>query len=282
MAEEAFDDLTDGIAESLGVSDWWDDEPTAAEAELARFQCIGRVVSPIVAAAATSATLHYASPFGGAPVNMVAAAISGAFMYERNLHQILVENWLYIRIAIVRAIPAALRTVAWLLWNVVLPLRKLLFRGLAVLGAVKRLVKERIVGPLYDALTWLAPPLEEVLTEEALGAQLAALPSLGKKLASKLLGALLGLMRRLTPRSVRGFALELLDKAERYFLPYGFAWLGVALQMRWVRLSDFPRLLPLLLNPTAMLVAAFKPPITAALARLRGVLPAFATAWLKA
>ena len=69
------------------VDDWWDDEPTTSEAELARFQLIGRTLSPVVAAAVTAAVLTSSAPFGAAAVPMVAAACSGAFMFQRNVHQ---------------------------------------------------------------------------------------------------------------------------------------------------------------------------------------------------
>ena len=284
LAEDVVDDLTDGLKDTLGIpDDWWDDEPTSSEAELARWQLVGRIVSPIAAASAAAATLQLAAPFGEAPPPMVAAAVAGAFMLQRNVHMALSENWLYIRLAVVRWIPWMLGRVLWVLRYVVYPLKRIIYRAATALGALKRLVRVWLIVPLHDALVRVAPPLRHVKVDE-FAKQLFALPSLGTKLASKLVRLLVRLARQVTPKGTLGFVREVLDNAERYLLPYGIAGLGVAVQMKWVKLSDLPKLYMLLLNPTKLMATAIQPAVQQVLAKAREAngLARAATSWLKA
>ena len=274
-AEEALDGLSDTVSEALGVDDWWDDEPTAAEAELAHYRLIGRTLSPLVAALTFTAVARRQAPFGAVPAPMVSAAVAGGFMLQRNIRLALEENWLYLRLFLLRSIPAILRFSLWLLWHVVLPIRN----GLHGL----RSLLERLLRPLYSALCRLVPALRRVPLDE-LERRLFALPGLGKKLALRLLGALRWLLRTVVPGAARGFVSEVLSKAERYLLPYVMAALGVAVQMRWIKLRELPALcIKLVLNPSDLLATAVKPALRAALTRLREAarLPSAVMAFLK-
>ena len=183
----------------------------------------------------------------------------------------LAENWLYLRLALIRAIPVVLCSLLWLLWNVVLPLKKAIFTVISLLGTVQRLLNHWLLMPLHSALVFIAPPLARV-DFDVFKKHLLALPSLGKKLGKKAVSALSTLVRLLIPKGVQGFVGELASKAEQYFLPYGLASLGVALQMKWIRLSDLPKLIGLLLNPTALMTQLIEPAIRKALAHARDAL----------
>ena len=117
----------------------------------------------------------------------------------------------------------------------------------------------------------LVPPLADVEID-VFRKHLLALPNLGKKLASKIVWLILGAAKWLLPKGMSGFLGEVASKAERYFLPYGFAALGVALQMSWVKLADFPKLIGLILNPTALVTQLIRPAIQAGLAYLHEAL----------
>ena len=100
----------------------------------------------------------------------------------------------------------------------------------------------------------------------------------------RLLGALRWLLRTVVPGAARGFVSEVLSKAERYLLPYVMAALGVAVQMRWIKLRELPALcIKLVLNPSDLLATAVKPALRAALTRLREAarLPSAVMAFLK-
>jgi hypothetical protein len=199
------------------------------------------------------------------------------------VHMALSENWLYIRLAVVRWIPWMLGRVLWVLHYVVYPLKRIIYRAATALGALKRLVRVWLIVPLHDALVRVAPPLRHVKVDE-FAKQLFALPSLGTKLASKLVRLLVRLARQVTPKGTLGFVREVLDNAERYLLPYGIAGLGVAVQMKWVKLSDLPKLYMLLLNPTKLMSTAIQPAVQQVLAKAREAngLARAATSWLKA
>ena len=150
------------------------------------------------------------------------------------------------------------------MWHVVYPLKKVILAILSLLGTVQRVLNEWLLMPLYRALVFLAPPLARVdfdvfkkhlvcglrfsrpkhlvrppnppsspypLHILSTSSPQLALPSLGKKLGKKTIAALSSLLRLIIPKGVHGFVAQLADKAEKYFLPYGFAALGVALQM---------------------------------------------------
>ena len=81
------------------MGDWWDDERTTAEADQARWQQAGRLVSTAAAAAAAASTaLQPVVLPGGTSTASAAAAVAGAFMFQRNLRLIIAENMLYIRL----------------------------------------------------------------------------------------------------------------------------------------------------------------------------------------
>ena len=155
--EEAFDDITDAAVSVLGVEDWWDDEPTTGEAEQSRWQLVGRLVSTTAAAAAAASASTVVLP-GGTSTASAAAAVAGAFMFQRNLHLILVENMMYIRLWLLGLLPALLRLSSWLLWRVVLPMRRVAMRGWELFEAVRRAFTRGV----YWVLTTLCPPLEKV------------------------------------------------------------------------------------------------------------------------
>ena len=166
-AEEALDELSDTVSEALGVDDWWDDEPTAAEAELAHYRLIGRTLSPLVAALTFTAVARRQAPFGAVPAPMVSAAVAGGFMLQRNIRLALEENWLYLRLFLLRSIPAILRFSLWLLWHVVLPIRN-------GLHGLRSLLERRLLRPLYSALCRLVPALRRVPTPARRAALAAA------------------------------------------------------------------------------------------------------------
>ena len=55
-------------------------------------------------------------------------------MFQRNLRLIIAENMLYIRLWLFGLLPALLRLSSWLLWRVVLPMRRVAMRGSAQRG----------------------------------------------------------------------------------------------------------------------------------------------------
>ena len=79
-------------------------------------------------------------------------------MFQRNLHLILVENMMYIRLWLLGLLPALLRLSSWLLWRVVLPMRRVAMRGWELFEAVRRAFTHGV----YWVLTTLCPPLEKV------------------------------------------------------------------------------------------------------------------------
>ena len=161
--EEVIDDITDAAVSALGVQDWWNDEPTTAEAEQARWTIVGRLVSTPAAAAAASTLLQPVVLPGGTSTASAAAAVAGAFMFQRNLRLILTENMLYIRLWLLGLVPALVRLSSWLLWRVVLPMRRVAARGWQLFQAVRR----TITRGLHWMLTTLCPPLKEVKVHEA-------------------------------------------------------------------------------------------------------------------
>ena len=162
--EEAFDDITDAAAGVLGVQDWWDDEPTTAEAEKARWQLVGRLVSTAAAAAAAaSAALQPVVLPSGTSTASTAAAVAGAFMFQRNMRLILAENMLYIQLWLLGLLPALLRLSSWLLWRVVLPMRRVAMRGWQLFEAMRRTFTHGV----YCVLTTLCPPLKKIKGLEA-------------------------------------------------------------------------------------------------------------------
>ena len=157
--EEAFDDITDAAASALGVGDWWDDERTTAEADQARWQQAGRLVSTAAAAAAAASTaLQPVVLPGGTSTASAAAAVAGAFMFQRNLRLIIAENMLYIRLWLFGLLPALLRLSSWLLWRVVLPMRRVAMRGWELFAALRRTFTRAV----HWLLTTLCPPLKKV------------------------------------------------------------------------------------------------------------------------
>ena len=78
---------------------------------------------------------------------------------------------------------------------------------------------------------------------------------------------------------------QVFEKAEKYFLPYVFAALGVVYQLGWFQLADIPKFaMTVMLNPSALLTQLIQPAIAVALVKVREALtiPKAAMGFLKA
>uniref|UniRef100_A0A7S4BNA9 Uncharacterized protein n=1 Tax=Chrysotila carterae TaxID=13221 RepID=A0A7S4BNA9_CHRCT len=273
FAEDVADDVSDALIAAFRLKAFFGpDKLTTNEREAARWKTAGAILAPTVSVAASLALLRAQPTLEGVlPVPVTAAAVAGAFLFERNLREQIKENMLYLKIFAFKKIPELLRLTAWAIKHGLLPLKKILFTPAMKLFGALNTARRRARDSIHSFATTLIPPLKRVSAKQ-LGAFLRKIPFVLMNLSGTIVKAIISLAATLLPEEMRRILIKAMKRAEVHLLPFGVALIGVATQMEALSLRQVPALYLTLMNPAKLFENFLKPAVKTALVATKQLL----------